>query len=162
MRTAAAAIAGLFTGLLIGSTAAAQEAPYGAPFAEPSAQLVMRSVSNANLEWRGQGAGRAGVAVCVSSTTGRYALNVQSATGQGLVGAAPIEYSIRFESEGVVQTARISQAQPMARFEGVVAAERSCDRGPNIRLVVSVESAQAMAGNAGAYADQVKLSVEPL
>lgn len=155
-------LTGLVAGFMIGSTAAAQEAPAGTPFAEPSAQLVMRSVANANLQWRGQGAGRAGIAVCISSTTGRFALNVQSATGQGLVGASPIEYSIRFESEGVTQTARISKDHSMARFEGTVAAERSCDRGPNVRLVVSVESEQAMAGSAGAYADQVNLSVEPL
>ncbi len=147
---------------MIGSTAAAQEPTAGTSFAEPSAQLVMRGMTNANLEWRGQGAGRTGIAVCVSSTTGHYALNVQSVTGQGLVGVAPIEYSIRFESEGVAQTARISKNHSMARFEGRVAAERSCDRGPNVRLVVSVESAQAMAGSAGAYSDQVSLSVEPL
>lgn len=156
------AITGLVAGLMISSTAAAQEAPFEAPLAEPSAQLVMRGLASADLHWRGQGAGRAGVAVCISSTTGRYALNVQSVTGQGLVGAAPIEYSIRFEAEGVTQTADISQRRPMARFEGMVAADRACDRGPNVRLVVSVESDQAMAGDAGAYADQIKLSVEPL
>jgi hypothetical protein len=156
------AITGLVAGLMIGSTAAAQEAPLRAPLAEPSAQLVMRGPASADLQWRGQGAGRAGIAVCISSTTGRYTLNVQSVTGQGLVGAAPIEYSIRFEAEGVTQTARISQHRAMARFEGAVAADRACERGPNVRLVVSVESDQAMAGDAGAYADQVKLSVEPL
>lgn len=156
-----AAAFGVFLGLAAGQGATAQEV---APLTSeaPSAALVIAGSPRANLEWRGQGAGRAGIALCVSSTTGRFAINVASTTGQGLIGATPLEYSVRFENQGDVQSARIATNHSAARFEGHVAPERGCDRGPNARLVISLESDQAMAGSAGAYSDQVKLTVEPL
>lgn len=127
----------------------------------PQASLVMQPMSEAQLRWAGTGAGKGAVAFCVSSTTGRYALTVNSATGHGLAGAGPVNYSVRFESEGHTQSAVLSARSPVARFSGTVSPDRNCERGPNARIVVAVEQRDALAATAGSYSDHVSLVVEP-
>ncbi len=138
------------------STAAAQ-----AP-TQPSANLVIQPMAQTQLQWRGSGPGRGSVAFCVSSTTGRYALTVNSTTGQGLAGVKPISYSVRFETESDTQHAVLSARIPVVRFHGNVSPDRSCTLGPNVRIVLSLEQADALSANAGSYADHVSLSVEPV
>jgi hypothetical protein len=150
----------LFAPVAVGVSAEAE--PPGArrtPVHE--ARLVMQPMASTGLQWKATGGGKGGAVFCASSTSGRYTLEVSSMTGQGLVGAEPLAYSIRFESDGVVQYGRISRQSPSVRFNGVVSPDRDCTSGPNVRIIISLENRDALAVNAGAYADQVNLLIEP-
>lgn len=137
-------------------------AAWGQDAAAPAnAAISVPSGSAANLNWSGRGQTRDGVPVCVSSPTGRYEISIRTASGRGLVGRQSVPYVVAFESGGMSGSAVLSEANAVARFEGVVDPARTCASGPNARIILSLDPSAATAATSGNYSDQVTIAVEP-
>ena len=128
---------------------------------ESEAALKVIHNGPATLSWSGRGRTNAGVGICVSSTTGRFELNVRTFSGRGLNGSTTLPYTVTFQLDGATSTAVISQSTPMAHFTGSVDPQRQCTAGVNARLVLALDPALTLAGNAGVYDDDLQLSIEP-
>lgn len=132
-----------------------------AHMAAPEAALKVIHNGPASLSWNGRGRTNAGVGICVSSTTGRFELNVRTFSGLGLSGSTKLPYTVTLQMNGDTSTAVISQSTPMARFTGSVDPQRGCSAGVNARLILALDPELTLAGNAGVYDDSLQLSIEP-
>ncbi|PQM28597.1 hypothetical protein CVO77_09140 [Sphingopyxis lindanitolerans] len=136
----------------------AQPAPVAADSPVASARLV--SQDQFQLRWHGVGDLRASAQLCVSSSTGRFQLDIQPmSTSFGTSEAPPFEIAISTRAgDRLVQPAK---ATGFTTFEGRVLPDDCMGTG-NVTIELRFQQSGLTEAIAGAYLERIHLSVRPL
>lgn len=114
--------------------------------------------SSFNLRWHGVGDLRADADLCVTSSTGRFQLELQS------MGASAAEEAPKFE---VVFTTRAGEQKKqkflshMVSFEGRTLGT-DCTSQPNVKIQLVFENKDLSKATAGTFLDRLHVNVRPL
>lgn len=142
--------------LFLAAPAPVQDAP-PTP-AEPVASARILTGQDFTLRWHGVGELRAAANMCVSSTTGRYLLEIQTQTTTAP--SDPIAYSLVITGRGVSPLVREVRSAEIVQFEGAVAGE--CGITGNVTVELRFRDQDLSTSIAGRYMERLQFTVRPL
>lgn len=130
---------------------------------EVSASLTILSGNSMAADWYGDGGVTLRKQLCVSSTTGRYALdiNMSGFLFGKLAGGDGID--VRFsDSTGLVQSKTVSGPSQIVFTGTSVSGAAECPSGALASFEIHVPATTLISKPAGNYFDQITLAVHPL
>lgn len=131
----------------------------------PAAQLRIYGSRDISSNWSGSGTNVIAADICIASTSGRFRLQIHSASGGKMASTHSSEkmsYTIHFrDGAGQEQTHRVN-GEALVMLEGSSAEDRDCTRGANSTVEITLAETDMLSQTAGRYFDQLRFSVDPL
>lgn len=131
----------------------------------PSAQLQIYGSHDVSSNWSGSGANIIAADLCIASTTGRFRLQIQSASGGKMASVhslAKMAYTLRFRDGAGQEQIRRVNGQALVTLEGSSLEDRDCSHGANSTIEIDLDETDMLSQTAGRYFDQLRFSVDPL
>jgi hypothetical protein len=129
---------------------------------EAVASLKIIAGPSITADWYGDGALTLRKQLCISSTTGRYTLDVSVPAGLFSKADAP-KIEIRFKDEtGVMQNKVLAAGSEMSFAGAAFTRAGECSTGNTAAIEIYVPENILMAQQSGNYFDQISLTVRPL
>jgi hypothetical protein len=122
--------------------------------------LLVYTNDSSNMAWYGQGSAVKTIALCISSTTGRYRLMISSSRGGAAHGKVTIPYTIVFTDGIGGQTTASTEHSSIVAFDGSVPVGADCLSGPNASIQIKLDERSLLSSVAGTYADRLQFHVQ--
>lgn len=128
----------------------------------PRAELEIFSSDHVHAAWSGKGDSETSIDLCVTSTTGRFRLQVISQSGGKMSGQDKIPYEISFRDSSGGEHTQPFANNAVLTFEGMSRANSDCSEGPNATLKIATREKQMLGAMSGNYFDRLTMSASPL
>lgn len=130
---------------------------------DATASLKILSGSSLDADWYGDGALTLRKQLCITSTTGRYTVDISAPTALFGKDKSNALIEVRFQDEtGLSQSKTLANLSELTFVGSSTTASGDCSSGTNASIEIYVPETVLLSQQSGHYFDQISLSVRPL